>query len=54
MTLPQLYACIEGWNRAQAGGQGSAEPPSDEEFMAMCAAHDAIEARLVERRQGEG
>lgn len=36
MSLFQLSACVEGWNKAH--GDGKAPPPTDDEFDAMLVA----------------
>lgn len=38
MTLWELSAAVDGWNRAN-GGQDELEPPSPEEFDAMLERH---------------
>jgi hypothetical protein len=38
MSLYQFAACVDGFNRANSG-EDSLEPPGDEEFLAMKAAH---------------
>lgn len=43
MSLFQLSAYVAGWNAANGGDKPA--PPSDEEFDAMLAASDALDAR---------
>lgn len=51
MTLAQFNACIDGWNRLHGGNK--VEPPTEEEFDAMKAAHVEIERKMAEKKMAE-
>jgi hypothetical protein len=43
MTMWELTACVDGYNRANSSGPDLA-PPTDEEFSQMLEAYDVAEA----------